>query len=208
MAKTPAQRAAKHGKAATPPMKPVVNTGTRRSPQKAQGNANLILIAGSAASLMLFWYLHLLTMNQMKDLSDGLAMPQSMVTGFDVAHVQALRAAMDVDALGQLNYLGKTAGTLFPLIFAGTALTFIAIGVGKKYLRWSLFALPLAFAVISLWSNGAVDSMLGAPALDPGQVSLASTLVTLSWVLLIATLLAMGASLVLGRKKKAEPAAA
>ncbi len=208
MAKTPAQRAAKHGAAATPPSTPIVNGSTQRTPQKAQGNANLILIAGAVASLFLFWYFHLLTLNQMTDLSGGLAMPQSMVLGFDVPYVESLRAAMDADALGQLNYVGKTAGTLFPLIFAITALTLIAANVSKKALRWALWVLPLAFAGISLWANAAVDSMLGAETLDPGAVSLASVLVTASWMLLIASLLAIGVALVLGRKKKAPPAAA
>lgn len=208
MAKTPAQRAAKHGQAATPPTPPAVNTSTRRTPQKAQGNANLILIAGSVASLFLFAYFHLLTLNQMTDLSDGLAMPQSFVFGFDVAHVEALRAAMDADALGQLNYVGKTAGTLFPLIFAITALTLIAANVARKAVRWSLWVLPLLFAAISLWANAAVDSMLGAQTLDAGAVSLASGLVTASWMLLIASMLAIGVALFLGRKKKADPAPA
>ncbi|ALV44310.1 hypothetical protein MB46_01060 [Arthrobacter alpinus] len=206
MAKTPAQRASKHGTTATPPSSPVVNTSTRRTPQKAQGNANLILIAGSVASLFLFAYFHLMTLNQMTALADGLAMPQSFVFGFDVAHVQALRAAMDADALGQLNYVGKTAGTLFALIFAVTALTLIAANVAKKPLRWALWALPLAFAAISLWANAAVDSMLGAGTLDAGAVSLTSGLVTASWMLLLASLLAIGAALFLGRKKKSAPA--
>ncbi len=208
MAKTPAQRAAKHGAAATPPSTPVINTSTQRSPQKAQGNANLILIAGAVASLFLFWYFHLLTLNQMTDLSGGLAMPQSIVFGFDVPYVESLRAAMDADALGQLNYVGKTAGTLFPLIFAITALTLIAANVGKKALRWALWMLPLAFAGISLWANAAVDNMLGAEKLDPGAVSLASGLVTASWMLLIASLLAIGLALFLGRRKKTPPAEA
>lgn len=206
MAKTPAQRAAKHGTAATPPVAPVINTSTQRTPAKAQGNANLILIAGSVASLFLFAYLHLMTLNQMTDLSNGLAMPQSFVFGFDVAHVEALRAAMDADALGQLNYVGKTAGTLFPLIFAITALTLIAANVANKKLRWSLWVLPLAFAAISLWANAAVDSMLGAETLDTGAVSLASGLVTATWLLLIASLLAIGVALFLGRAKKTAPA--
>lgn len=205
MAKTPAQRAAKHGKGATPPSIPVVNTSTRRSPQKAQGNANLILIVGAVASLLLFWYFHMLTLQQMTDLSDGLAMPQSMVFGFDVAHVEALRAAMDADALGQLNYVQKTAGTLFALVFAFTAVTMIAVNVAKKAVRWVLWILPIAFAGISLWANAAIDSMLGAETLNDGSVSLTSALVSASWLLLVLTLVSIGAALFAGRTKKAAP---
>lgn len=206
MAKTPAQRAAKHGKTATPPSTPVVNSSTRRAPQKAQSNANMLLIAGSAASLLLFWYFHMLTLQQMTDLSNGLAMPQSMVFGFDVAHIEALRLAMDADALGQLNFVQKTAGTLFALVFAFTAMTMIAVNVAKKPVRWILWIFPILFAAAQLWANAAVDSMLGADALDTGAVALASALVSASWLLLVLTLAGIGLALFVGRKRKAAPA--
>ncbi len=203
MAKTPAQRASKHGQAATPASVPAVNTSTQRSPQKAQGNANLLLIAGSVASLFLFWYFHLLTLNQMTDLSGGLSMPDSMVFGFDMAHVEALRAAMDPDAMGQLQFVHKTAGTLFPLVFGLCAMTLVAINVAKKSVRWMLWILPLLFAVVQLSANVAIDNMLGAQTLEPSAVSLASALVMASWFLLILSLAGLGVALFIGRKHKA-----
>ena len=206
MAKTPAQRAAKHGAAATPSSTPVVNAGTQRTPQKAQGNANLLLIAGSVAALFLFWYFHLLTLNQMQDISGGLAMPDSMVFGFDVAHVEALRAAMDSDARGQLQFVHKTAGMLFPLVFGLVSMTLVAVNVANKAVRRVLWVFPVLFAAVQLWANVAIDNMLGAEVLDPGSVALASTLVVLSWLLLVLTLAGMGLALFLGRKRK--PAAA
>lgn len=206
MAKTPAQRAAKHGEAATGSSVPVINSSTARSPQKAQNNANLLLIAGSVASLFLFWYFHLLTLNQMTDLSGGLAMPDSMIFGFDVAHIEALRAAMDADAMGQLQFVHKTAGTLFPLVFALSALTLIAINVAKKSVRRVLWVFPILFAVVQLWSNIAIDNMLGAEKLDPSAVSLASALVSASWFLLVLSMAGLGVALFLGRKKKVAPA--
>lgn len=206
MAKTPAQRAAKHGGAATPPSAPVINSSTTRSPQNAQNNANLILIAGSVATLFLFWYFHLLTLNQMTDLSDGLAMPDSMVFGFDVAHIEALRAAMDSDAMGQLQFIHKTAGTLFPLVFAVSALTLVAINVAKKSVRRLLWIFPILFAVVQLWANITIDNMLGAENLDPATVSLASALVVASWFLLVLSMAGLGVALFLGRKRKAVPA--
>lgn len=203
MAKTPAQRAKKHGAAPTVPSGPVVNASTRRSPAKAQGNANLILIAGAVASLFLFWYFHLLTLNQMTDLSGGLAMPDSMVFGFGTTHVEALRAAMNADAMGQLQFVHKTAGTLFPLVFGLSAMTLIAINVAKKWLRRLLWVFPVLFAGIQLWANVAIDSMLSAKALDAGSVTLASVLVVASWFLLVVTLAGMGAALYAGRRRKA-----
>ncbi|MGO4382752.1 hypothetical protein [Specibacter sp. RAF43] len=206
MAKTPAQRAAKHGNHPVPPSSGVVNTSTTRTPQKAQGNANLILIAGAVASLLLFWYFHLLTLNQLTQLSDGLAMPDSLVFGFGQGHVESLRAAMDADALGQLQFVHKTAGTLFPLVFGITAMTLIAMNVAKKALRRILWVFPVLFAGIQLWANVTIDGMLSAETLDPGAVTLASVLVVASWILLLASLVAMGAALFLSRRRKAAPA--
>lgn len=201
MAKTPAQRAAKHGEAATAPPAPVGSS--QRTPQKAQSNANLLLIAGSVAALFLFWYFHLLTLNQMSDISGGLTMPDSMVLGFDVAHVEALRAAMNADALGQLQFVHKTAGMLFPLVFALISMTVIAMNVAKRAIRRTLWIIPIVFAAVQLWANVAIDNMLSASVLDSGSVTLASTLVVLSWLFLVLSLVAMGVSLFLGRKRPA-----
>jgi len=203
MAKTPAQRLKKHGANAALPqhqLPPVINPSTSRTPQKAQSNGNLILIAGVVASLFLFWYLHLLTLNQLTQLSGGLPMPDSLIGGFDQGFVDQLRTAMDNDARGQLNYVHKTAGTLFPLIFGFTWLLLIGVNVARKPLRWAFWALPLLFAVVRLWGNAAIDGMMSAGTLDGGQVALASALTVAGWVLLLLNLLAGGAAVFLNRK--------
>ena len=207
MAKTPAQRIKKHGaKAAVPQhhLPPVINPTTSRTPEKAQSNSNLILIAGVVASLFLFWYLHLLTLDQLRQLTGGLAMPDSLIGGFDPAYIGQLRVVMDADALGQLNYVHKTAGTLFPLIFGFTWLLLIGTNVARKAFRWALWALPLLFVVVRLWGNVAIDGVLAAEAPDAGQVALASGLTVAGWVLLVLSLVAGGAAVLLkARRKKA-----
>jgi hypothetical protein len=204
MAKTPAQRIKKHGsKAAVPQhhLPPVVNPTTARTPQKAENNGRLILIAGVVASLFLFWYLHLLTMDQLRQLSTGLAMPDSLIGGFDPAYIGRLHAIMDDDARGQLNYVHKTAGTLFPLVFGFTWLLLIGTSVARKTVRWALWALPLLFVVVRLWANVAIDGVLSSETADAGQVALASGLTVAGWVLLVLSLLA-GAAAVLLRTRK------
>jgi hypothetical protein len=208
MAKTPAQRIKKHGSRAVVPqhsLPPVINPSTARSPQKAQSNSRLIVIAGVVASLFLFWYLHLLVLNQMTQLSGGLSMPDSLVGGFDASYVGHLQSAMDGDARGQLNYIHKTAGTLFPLIFGFTWLLLIGTNVARKSLRWALWAVPLVFVVVRLWGNATIDSVLAAETADAGQVALASGLTVAGWVLFVLSLLAGAAAVFLGRKS-AEPA--
>ncbi|MGX5715048.1 hypothetical protein [Arthrobacter sp. MAHUQ-56] len=205
MAKTPAQRIKKHGANAAVPqhhLPPVVNPTTARTPEKAQGNSNLIVIAGAVASLFLFWYLHLLTLDQLTQLTQGRAMPDSLVGGFDAGYIGQLQAVMNADALGQLNYVHKTAGTLFPLIFGFTWLLLIGTNVARKALRWALWALPLLFVVVRLWGNVAIDAMMASNGPDAGQVALASGLTVAGWVLFVLSLLA-GAAAVLLRKRKA-----
>ena len=204
MAKTPAQRIKKHGaKAAVPQhhLPPVINPGANRSPAKAQNNGNLIVIAGVVASLFLFWYLHLLTLNQLTQLSGGLAMPDSMVGGFDAGYIEQLRRALDGDARGQLNYVHKTAGTLFPLIFAFTWVLLIGTNVAGRAMRWALWAAPLLFAVVRLWGNIAIDTALASPVPDGGQVALASTLTVVGWVLFLVSVVVGVVAAVLGRQR-------
>lgn len=205
MAKTPAQRIKKHGANAAVPqhhLPAVINPSTTRSPQKAQSNGNLILIAGVVASLFLFWYLHLLTLNQLTQLSGGLPMPDSQFGGFDQRFAEQLRSAMDGDARGQLNYVHKTAGTLFPLIFGFTWLLLIGTNVARKPLRWALWALPLLFAVVRLLGNTAIDAIMSAGPVDGGQVALASGLTVAGWILLVLSLAAGGVAVYLGRRKR------
>jgi hypothetical protein len=206
MAKTPAQRIKKHGSKAAVPhqgVPPVINPTTARSPQKARSNSNLILIAGVVASLFLFWYVHLLTLDQLRQLSGGLAMPDSLVGGFDAGYVGQLRSAMDDDARGQLNYVHKTAGTLFPLIFGFTWLLLIGTNVARKSLRWVLWGIPLLFVVARLWANVTIDAVLASEAPDAGQVALASGLTVAGWVLFVLSLLAGAAAVFLGKKAAA-----
>ncbi|MFE4198020.1 hypothetical protein ACFRJ9_19365 [Paenarthrobacter sp. NPDC056912] len=208
MAKTPAQRIKKHGDKAVVPnhsLPPVINNTTQRTPQKAQSNSKLIVIAGVVASLFLFWYLHLLTLNQMTQLSGGLAMPDSLIGGFSQDYIVQLRAAMDESARGQLNYIHKTAGTLFPLIFGFSWLLLIGTNVARKSWRWALWAAPLLFVVAHLWSNVAIDSVLASEAPDAGSVALASAVTVASWVLFLISLLSGVAAVFLGRKSAKQP---
>ncbi|WP_051427288.1 hypothetical protein [Arthrobacter sp. H20] len=177
MSKTRAQIAKKHGAAAAGTPEPAPAAPPR-------SNGNMILIAAAAAAVLLFWYYHLLTLGQMSQLADGLTMPDMMFGGYGAGYVADLQAAMDSDALDQLSYLHKTAGTLFPLIFGIAWLLLIQLNVDRRWLRWLLWAPPLLFAVVDLWENVAIDSLLATTAPDDGQVALASALTVSRWVLL------------------------
>lgn len=192
MGKTAAQRAAKHGPNAGLPR--TATTGTARPAPEAgpagKSSPGLIVIAGVVTTLFLFWYLHLLVLGQLTQLSDGLSMPDSMVFGYGEDHLAALRSAMDADALGQLSYVHKTAGVLFPLIFGMTWLLIIGLNTQRRALRWVLFSAPILFVVADLWENVAIDNALGAAELTGGDASLAAALTVARWVLLGLSLVA------------------
>jgi hypothetical protein len=61
--------------------------------------------------------------------------------------------------------------------------------------------------VVRLWANVAIDGVLSSETADAGQVALASGLTVAGWVLLVLSLLAGAAAVLLRtRKPKAEKA--
>ncbi|MFJ7751716.1 hypothetical protein ACIQXM_17390 [Arthrobacter sp. NPDC097144] len=189
MGKTPAQRAAKHGsEAAMPPH--LAQTTAPRSPQQTKSNANLLLAAAVATTLFMFFYLHLMVLEQMTQLSNGMAMPDSLVGGYSMEYLADLRSVMDVDALGQLSYVHKTAGTIFPLMFGFTWLLIIGLNARGRIRRWVLWAAPILFVIVDLWENVAIDAALGTGTLTSADATLASALTIARWVLFALSLLA------------------
>lgn len=208
MSKTPAQRARKHGdRAAVSPNARAgqpANPSTQRTPEQAQGNARLIIIAGLVASVFMFWYFHLLTLQQMTQLSGGLPMPDSLVGGFSPEYAKQLQGALDDAGRGQLGYVHKTAGTIFPLVTGFTFLLVFGTWLKGRALRWASFAVVAVFVVVRLWGNIAVDAAV-APGADAGAAVLASVLVVLGWASLFVMLLGAGAAVLVSRRARTTP---
>lgn len=213
MSKTPAQRIKKHGSRADVPdtaPPPVINPLRQRAisrqpgqqpAQQPQSSAKMLVIAAVVAALFMFWYLHLMALSQMTQLSGGLAMPDSRVFGFDTAAIEQLRGAMDDAARGQLNWVHKTAGMLFPLLFGLAWALVIGINTGRSWLRTVLWSLTGLFVVVRIVGNFTVDALFAAAAPSAGAVAWASFLVVSGWVLFVLCLVAAVIALVRGRKK-------
>ncbi|KHL03868.1 hypothetical protein [Sinomonas humi] len=222
MSKTPAQRLRKHGeRAAVAPseqhsgQRPPARQGAgapagqpMRPAQPGEGNPKLIIIAALGATLFMFWYFHLLTLTQMTQLSNGLAMPDSLIGGFSGGYLQQLRDVLNSDALGQLSYVHKTAGTIFVVVFGLTFLLVFGTWAKSRAVRWAGFAGVLLFAVVSISGQIAIDGALGSHTFSAGLATLASVLVVLGWVLLILLALGGGAVALLSwrQKKAVQPA--
>ena len=144
-------------------------------PQKAQSNSKLIVIAGVVASLFLFWYLHLLTLNQMTQLSGGLAMPDSLVGGFSPDYIAQLQRRDGRVRPRPAQLRPQDRRHLVPADFR------LQLAAADRHQRGAEVAgagpcgpLPCSSRWPHLWSNVAIDSMLAAEAPDAGAVALAS----------------------------------
>lgn len=152
-----------------------------------KSNPMLLISAGLAISLFLFIYLHGMALSQMTDLSNNLSMPDQRVFGYTVEDIEALRSAMDEDARGQLNYVHKTAGTLFPLFTAAMSMLLFIRWIPNRRTRLLAWCAPLGFAVADIVENFAIDALFTANEVTAGAVMFASILTTIRWALLIIT---------------------
>lgn len=158
-----------------------------------KSNPMLLISAGLVISLFLFIYLHGMALSQMSDLSNGLSMPDQRVFGYTVEDIEALRSVMDEDARGQLNYVHKTAGILFPLFTAAMSMLLFIRWIPRRQTRLLAWCAPLGFAVADIVENFAIDALFSADEVTAGAVMLASILTTIRWALLFIT-----AGLILG----------
>ncbi|KLI89771.1 hypothetical protein AA310_03660 [Arthrobacter sp. YC-RL1] len=152
-----------------------------------KSNPMLLISAGLAISLFLFIYLHGMALSQMTDLSNNLSMPDQRVFGYTVEDIEALRSAMDEDARGQLNYVHKTAGMLFPLFTAAMSMLLFIRWIPNRRTRLLAWCAPLGFAVADIVENFAIDALFTANEVTAGAVMFASILTTIRWALLIIT---------------------
>ena len=165
--------------------RPVINPTTSRTPQKAQSNSNLIVIAGVVASLFLFWYLHLLTLNQLTQLSGGQAMPDSLVGRLRPGVRGAIARGHGRRCPGPAELRPQDGRDALP---ADLWLHLAAADRnqrGTEIPALGAVAVPLLFAAVRLWGNTVIDEMMSADTLDGGQVALASGLTVAGWVLLV-----------------------
>lgn len=154
--------------------------------QRAAAQSQPMLLVGAlvVTAILLFAYLHLLVLPQMTQLSGGFAMPDARVLGYDLEDVERLQQVMDADARGQLSFVHKTAGTLFPL--AVLLASWATAGLVMRHrARWLVLAGATAFAVVDIVDNVLIDRLLAAEDPSTAAITTASTLTVTGWVLLI-----------------------
>ncbi|GAA1182489.1 hypothetical protein [Nesterenkonia xinjiangensis] len=154
-----------------------------RAGDDPKSNPKLLVYALLGTTVFLFCYLHLLALPQMTQFTGGFSMPDSLLTGYDVSDIERLRSVMDEDALGQLNFVHKTAGILFPVSFFLTAWAVVGLMMREGVVRWLLLAAAGLFTAMDITENFLIDQILSAETVDAGTVNTSSALTVSSWLL-------------------------
>lgn len=165
---------------------------------RQEGSPAIPVSALIVTTLLVGAYLHLLVLQQMTQLSGGLAMPDSMLF-YGQDHVRALSEAMDDAARGQLNWVHKTAGVIFPV---AVALTLAAVGAWRlrpAAAKWGALGVGVLFAVVDIAENIAIEQAIAAGG--PGT-GLAAALTLTRWILLALIALAVAVMLWSGRRRR------
>lgn len=165
-----------------------------------EGSPAMPVLALIGTTLFMAGYYHLLVLNQMTQLSNGLTMPDNRFFGYSAADVAALAAVMDEAALGQLNWVHKTAGVIFPIAVALSLIAVAAWRLRPAGAKWAMVGLGLVFVVLDVWENIAIESALHAAGDGAG---LASGLTVTRWILLALIVLITLVLLVFGGKGRA-----
>ncbi|MFC4430916.1 hypothetical protein [Citricoccus alkalitolerans] len=168
---------------------PKVSVGQAKQDLRAsgqqQGSPGMLVIALIGATLFMFFYLHIMVLPQMSALSGGLPMPDHRFT-YDMAALAELDAAMNEDAHGQLNWVHKTAGVIFPLFLFLCVSAVAAWCLPRGWGRWLSYAAGAVFAVVDIAENMLIESALNAGGKG---AALASAFTSTRWVLLVAVAL-------------------
>lgn len=177
------------GNPAQPP-RPTLRDGFRSSADRraAEGttsNPKLLVYALLGVTVFMFIYLHLYALPQMTYFAGGFSMPDARLMGYDAGDIERLRNVMDETGTGQLNFLHKTAGVIFPVSVALSTWAVAGLVMRRGVFRWVLVAAAALFAVVDITENVLIDRILTMETLDDGLVTISSTLTVASWVLLI-----------------------
>jgi len=149
---------------------------------RQEGSPGMLVAALLGTTAFMFVYLHVLVLQQMTQLTGGLAMPDSLFA-YDAGYLARLDAAMDDPAHGQLNWVHKTAGVIFPVAVGLSVSAVAAWSLPRGIGRWASYAAGLAFAVVDIVENVLIESALRAGGQGAG---LASASTSARWVLLVA----------------------
>ncbi|GAA1139336.1 hypothetical protein [Nesterenkonia lutea] len=162
-----------------------LSAANRRAAEGADSNPHLLLYSLLGVMVLLFAYLHLYALPQMNYFAGGFSMPDTRLFGYSVEDIERLRSVMDSDGTGQLSFLHRTAGILFPISFLLFSWAVVGLVMRRGIFRWIVLAGAGIFAVVDIAENFLIDHILTMEPLEDGMVALASGFTVASWTLLL-----------------------
>ncbi|WP_229741455.1 hypothetical protein [Kocuria dechangensis] len=207
MGLTPAQKARKHGGAASAPPRAThlhdARPGQLR-PEPTRSSSALVVGVAMTVAALLWLYVNAWILPRFgADAAGELALPEWMPLGFDQDHARGLSAALGEEGRAQYEGIHRTSGLLAPLLVGLAWLLFVAVNTTTRARRWLRSTVVLGFAVVSLTASTAFDAALAAPD-DAAAVTTASVLAVARWVLL-ALLLVLTARVAVEALRRREP---
>lgn len=162
-----------------------LSAASQRAGDGTDSNPHLLLYALLGLTVFLFAYLHLYALPQMNYFAGGFSMPDSRLFGYSVEDVERLRNVMDSDATGQLSFLHRTAGILFPLSFLLFSWAVVGLVMRRGVFRWFVLSGAVLFAAVDITENFLIDRILTMEPLDAGLVAVTSGFTVAGWALLM-----------------------
>lgn len=165
---------------------PRPNQRAPKSTPQEDGSPRILVYALLGITVFMGLYLHAYAMPQLTHFADGLSMPGARPGGYDAADIAALQSAFADNAEGQLNFLHKTAGIIFPVVVFLAAWATLGLLV-RGWWRWIVVAGAAVFAAVDITENFLIDRIVTEVPVDAEAVAASSAMTTLSWALLAVT---------------------
>lgn len=135
----------------------------------------------------------------------GLRLPESQLGGYDTGYVELIRSRMTDELLERYGASHYLWDLLFPLVFAGTIIVLVGYICAGRKIAWLLVVLPVLFAVADIAENLTLEALVSGPDVLSSEVAMASTLTVVKTVLLVMSIAAALAALLVRPRTPAGP---
>lgn len=149
---------------------------------RQDGSPGILVLAVIVVTLFIAFYYHILALQGMQQLTGGMPMLDHQLSGFTVTDVERLAERMDDDAMGQYNWVHITAGRIFPVMMGLSVIAVALWTLRSKLARWGALVVAVGYAALEIWASSTREIALFD--ITEANVSLASTLTVVQWLLL------------------------
>lgn len=166
-----------------------------RQANQQEGNPGVLVLAVLVVTIFIGFYYHIVALQSMQQLTDGMSMLDHRLSGFTPADVEHLAGRMDSDALGHYNWVHITAGRIFPIMVGLSVITVGLWTLRSVLAKWGAVAAAVLYAGLEIWASISRENAIHN--ITEANVSLASTLTVVQWLLLTFLVIWMVAMLIL-----------